>query len=62
MTVSINLAWWMIPAAVTVLALLWTFFWPADDSGFMGGIARMFMLVPALFVSLLAWAIAGALK
>lgn len=62
MTFIYTLVWWHIPAAVTVLSLLWAFFWPADDGGYMGGITRLFMLVPALVVSCLAWAICGAVK
>jgi hypothetical protein len=62
MSFSITLAWWHIPAVVTVLAVLWTLFWPADTSGSFGGIARLFMALPALIVSLLAWAIAGFFK
>lgn len=62
LTLSITLAWWYVPALITVLSLLWSFFWPADDSGMFGGITRLFMLVPALIVSLLAWAISGAIK
>lgn len=62
MTITLAIAWWHIPATVTVLAVLWTMFWPADDSGFFGGIARLFMALPVLIVSLLAWAIAGFFK
>jgi hypothetical protein len=62
MTLTLSFAWWHIPAVVTVLALLYVLYWPADDSGFMGGVTRLFMMVPALFVSLLAWAVAGFFK
>jgi hypothetical protein len=62
MTITLNLAWWQIPTGVTILAMLWAFFWPADDDGFLGGITRLFMCVPALFVSLIAWVIAAVVK
>jgi hypothetical protein len=62
MSISFTLAWWHIPALVTVLSILWAAFWPADTGGFLGGVTRLFMLVPALFISLMAWAICGALK
>lgn len=62
MNISFFLAWWHIPAMVTVLSICWALFWPADDRGYCGGLIRLFMLFPALILSLLAWAIAGALK
>lgn len=62
MTMTLTLAWWAIPAAITLVSLLWAFFWPADGGGYLGGITALFNVVIALVVSLLAWAIAGALK
>ena len=59
MTFTVSFTWWTLPTTITVFALLWAFFWPADDSGFMGGITRLFMLVPALFLAAVAWALAG---
>jgi hypothetical protein len=59
MNFTVSFTWWALPTAITVLALLWAFFWPADDGGFMGGITRLFMLVPALLVTAVAWALAG---
>lgn len=62
MTITFVLAWWHIPAAVTLALFLWALFWPIDDGGYMGGISRLFMLLPAALISAVAWAIAGALK
>lgn len=62
MEFTISVSWWNIPAVITVLALLWAFFWPAEDGGYLGGIVRLFMVIPAMGVSLIAWVIAGALK
>ena len=62
MQVTLTLGWWAIPTAVSVLALLWAFFWPADDGGCMGGIMRIFMLLPALFVIAIAWVLAAIFK
>lgn len=62
MILTLTFNWWTIPAIVTVLAILYTLFYPADDGGYLGGIARMFMAIPALIVSLLAWAVAGFFK
>lgn len=62
MTFTLTFAWWWIPTAITVLAALWVVFWPADREGFAGGLTALFMLVPALLVVAIAWAIAGILK
>lgn len=62
MTMTLTLAWWHLPAAITALTLAWAFFWPVEDGSWFGGVVRLIMLAPALVVSLLAWAIAGALK
>ena len=62
MSVTLNFAWWAIPAIITTLALAWALFWPADDGGYLGGIGALLNMVIALFFALLAWAIAGALK
>ncbi|OOG81521.1 hypothetical protein B0E41_17320 [Hydrogenophaga sp. A37] len=62
MEISLVLGWWAIPTVVSVLALLWAFFWPADDGGFMGGITRILMLLPALFVIAIAWVLAAIFK
>lgn len=61
MTVTITI-WWLLPLIITVLAILWAFFWPADDSGTFGGITRLLMLTPALVVSMVAWIVAAFLK
>lgn len=61
-TITLAFRWWVIPAVITAVSLLWAFFWPADDGGYLGGITRLFMLIPALGGSLLAWAVAGILK
>ena len=56
MTLLITLAWWHIPTAITVVALLFMLFWPAV------GTDKLFLAVLWLIVALAAWAIAGALK
>ncbi len=59
MSFTLTFAWWWIPTIVTILALLWAFFWPADRDGIAGGMTLIIMLVPALFVIAVAWAVAG---
>lgn len=60
MTFTLTSAWWWIPTAITVFGLIWVFWWPADRDGLWGGITTM--LLQALLVIALSWAIAGALK
>lgn len=62
MTFTISFGWWAVPSGITVIAMCWALFGPADDGGYFGGMVRFFMLVPALVASLLAWAIGGILK
>jgi len=62
MTYTFSVAWWEIPTAITVLALLWAFFWPADRDGTFGVLTTMLMLIPATLVIAIAWAVAGFLK
>lgn len=62
MTFTITFAWWYIPTAITILSILWAFFWPADRGGMFGGLTTMFMLIPALVVIAFSWIVAGILK
>ena len=62
MTFTLNFAWWWIPTIITIAALFWARFIVDDGGGMLSGIGNLFALVPALFVSAVAWAIAGALK
>lgn len=62
MTLTIELTWWLVPTIITVISLAWALFWPADDGGYLGGIVRLFMLIPALCLIALAWIIGAALK
>lgn len=63
MTFTLTYAWWWIPAAVTLLSVGWAiwFGW-SEDSGWFAGISYFFTLMPAFFVSAVAWAIGGFCK
>ena len=62
MTFSFTLSWWLIPAWITVLGLIWAL-WIVDDGGGMfSGISNIFALVPVLAISSIAWAVAAFLK
>lgn len=62
MDIAFHLAWWHIPAVLTVLGLGWAWFWPMEDDGMLGGIVRLMATGAAALVIAIAWAIAGALK
>lgn len=62
MTFTIIFAWWWIPTIITVAGLIWALFIVDDGGGMLSGIGNLFALIPVMFVSCLAWAIAGALK
>lgn len=61
MTFTITFAWWWIPLAVTIIACGAAMLYD-DGDGYLSGIGNLLLLVPALAVSALAWAIAGMLK
>lgn len=62
MAVTIEPGLWMIPALITVASIIW-YRWATRDIGpgagaFGGnGVARAFMLMPAVIVDLAAWLI-----
>lgn len=62
MTITISFAWWWIPTIITATGLIWALFIVGDGGGMFSGISNLFALIPVMFVSCLAWAIAGALK
>lgn len=55
-TITVTLAWWWIPTAITVAGLVYAW-WPR--AGIFEGVAPAFA---ALLVIAIAWAVAGALK
>ena len=61
MTLTFTYAWWWIPSIITIIAMSYPFFAKTGD-GIGGGIQLMLLLIPALFVTAVAWAIAGVLK
>ena len=62
MTITITYAWWWIPTIITVSGVIWALLIFNDGDGYLAGIGNIFMLVPVLVISCIAWAIAGALK
>jgi hypothetical protein len=54
-------SWW-IPTIITFIGLFWAIYIVDDGGGYMSGISNIFALVPALFVSCIAWIIWGICK
>lgn len=61
MTVSIAIAWWVVPTAVTLLSIAIAICWP-DEGGWLSGLTNVLLLIPALFVSMVVWIIFAILK
>lgn len=61
MTFTLTLAWWWIPTIITIIALIAPFFFSTGD-GIGGGIQFMLLLIPALFIVAVAWALGGIFK
>jgi hypothetical protein len=62
MTFTLTFAWWWIPTVVSVVGLVWAIFFVDPGDGWFSGLSNIMALIPVLFVSAVAWAIAGALK
>ncbi len=57
MDLHIHLGWWVLPTAITVIALLW-FMWASKDDDW----GAVFLLIPVLFVCTIVWMFAAVLK
>lgn len=63
MELTLTFASWWIPAAITIIACGAAIFWPTDSSGgWLPDLTPILLLVPALFVSAIAWAVWGFLR
>lgn len=61
MSLSLVTAWWFIPAAITIIGLVWALF-IVKGEGFMGGLSNLFAVGSVAIVSAISWAVAGFLK
>lgn len=61
---TITLAWWMLPTAITLIAFATALFWPSDSGGggWMPDLTPLLLMIPALFVSLVAWIVYAVMK
>lgn len=61
MSLSLVIAWWFIPAAITVIGLIWALF-IVKGEGFMGELSNLFAVGAVAVLSAISWAIAGFFK
>ena len=59
---TITLTWWMIPTIILVVGLIYAIIIHDDGGGYFSGVGNVFLLVPVLGISLIAWIIAAILK
>lgn len=62
MTFTFTLAWWWIPAAITLAGLVWALFLVDRGDGIGAGLNNLLALVPVSIISAIAWAVAAILK
>lgn len=63
MELTITFAAWWIPTAITVGGLVWALFIYDDGtSGWFSGLGNIFMLIPVLFISCVAWIVYAVMK
>jgi len=60
MTISFELTWWAIPAAVTMLLTLWAVLSADVSDGYFKGIASS--LIPVAIVVSVVWCLSGVFK
>jgi hypothetical protein len=62
MVFTLTLAWWWIPAAVTLAGIVWALFLVDHGDGIGAGLNNLLALVPVSIISAIAWAVAAFLK
>ena len=61
MSFSLVISWWIFPAAVTVIGLVWALF-IVKGEGYLAGLSNLFSLAIVAVVSAVVWAVAGFFK
>lgn len=62
MSVTLTFGAWWIPLLITIVAVGWAIFWVDDGGGWLSGLGNILALIPALFVSMVAWIVWGVVK
>lgn len=61
-TMTLSFPTIFLPIFFNVLCVLAALSWPTRDSGYLTGITNLFLLIPALAASLIAWIIWGVTR
>lgn len=59
---TLTIAAWWIPTAITVIGLIWALFIVDDGGGMFSGIGNALALIPVSIVSAIAWIIWAIFK
>lgn len=61
--ITLTFAWWWVPLGITIASIVWAV-WIYNDgtTGYLSELGNLFMLIPAMAVSMIAWIIAAFLK
>ena len=63
MYISITLGAWMIPTAITVCSIVYALcIYDDGSSGMFSGLGNIFMLIPAMFISMVSWIVYAVFK
>jgi hypothetical protein len=64
MMMTFTIGTWIIPTLITIISIVWAYIWGMkdDNGGYLSGLGVIFALVPALFVSCVAWIIYAVCK
>lgn len=63
MNITLTFAlWWALPLLVTLLSIGGILFVTRNDTGMFSAIGSLILMVPALFVSMVAWIIGAMFK
>lgn len=62
MNITITIAAWWIPAAITLIGLFWAFFIVDDGGGMFSGMGNLLALIPVSVISAIAWIVWAIFK
>ena len=60
--ITLNFAGWWIPTIITAICVGYALFIHDDGGGMFSGMGNVFLLVPALFISMISWIVYAIFK